>query len=102
MKHLVTLWIPVGLLSIWSIASFTRLVDPLFLPPPLSVAASLYRGVFYGTLGRDLTITIIRSLSGFTSAALLGIPLGLFVGRFQLLARATQPTIDFFRSVPAT
>lgn len=41
-------------------------------------------------------------LGRFGLAAIVGIPLGLLVGRSQVIARATQPTVDFFRSIPST
>jgi NitT/TauT family transport system permease protein len=59
-------------------------------------------GVSERGLARDLAATVARSLAGFALASILGIPLGLAVGRIPVLSRVTQPTIDFFRSVPAT
>jgi NitT/TauT family transport system permease protein len=87
---------------IWTIITITHFVDPLFLPTPLSVARSLILGFSSGQLALDLLATVARALVGFALSAAVGIPLGLLVGRIQLLARATQPTIDFFRSIPAT
>ena len=77
-------------------------MDPLFLSSPWAIADSLYRNLLSGPLARDLLATVIRSLVGFGLAAVIGVPLGLLVGRIPSLARATQPTIDFFRSIPAT
>ncbi|MEW6156572.1 MAG: ABC transporter permease [Verrucomicrobiota bacterium] len=102
MKHLATFWLPAGFLAVWSAASLGHFIDPLFLPAPWAVAKSLLAEFLNGSLARDFAATVVRSLVGFTAAAMLGVPLGLLVGRMPTLARATQPTIDFFRSVPAT
>jgi NitT/TauT family transport system permease protein len=102
LKRLVVIALPLGILAIWSLASVTKLVDPLFLSSPWAIADSLYRNLLSGSLTRDLLATVIRSLVGFGLAAVIGVPLGLLVGRIPSLARATQPTIDFFRSIPAT
>jgi ABC-type nitrate/sulfonate/bicarbonate transport system permease component len=102
MKKLTTVWLPVALLAAWSIGSGTKLADPLFLPAPWAVAKSLFSGLSQGAFLRDWLATVARSLSGFALASVVGVPLGLLVGRIPALCRATQPTIDFFRSVPAT
>lgn len=102
MRRLLLVALPLGILAIWSLASVSKLVDPLFLSPPWAIATSLYEGLFRGTLSRDLAATVGRSLLGFGLAGVIGVPLGLLVGRIPALARATQPTIDFFRSIPAT
>jgi NitT/TauT family transport system permease protein len=101
-KRLALLILPSALFIIWTIITITHFVDPLFLPTPLSVARSLILGFSSGQLALDLLATVARALVGFALSAAVGIPLGLLVGRIQLLARATQPTIDFFRSIPAT
>ena len=101
-KIVVCLSLPLFLLLLWCILSVSKLVDPLFLPTPWSVFVSMLKGLVSGGLAKDLLITSARSLTGFFFAVIIGVPLGLFVGRFKILAQATQPTIDFFRSIPAT
>jgi NitT/TauT family transport system permease protein len=98
----ISLWLPLGIILAWSVVSFGKIVDPLFLPTPWAVARSLFAGLTQGSLGRDFVATVGRSLVGFTAAGILGVPFGLLIGRSRMLAQATQPTIDFFRSVPAT
>jgi ABC-type nitrate/sulfonate/bicarbonate transport system permease component len=102
MKRLTTLWLPLALLTAWSIGSGTKVFDPLFLPPPWAVSKSLFVGVWHGEFLQDWLATVVRSLVGFALAGIVGIPVGLLVGRIPVLSRATQPTIDFFRSIPAT
>lgn len=102
-RKLLTIFaLPIGILLLWSAAAGTGFVDPLFLPTPWKVVYSLAIGFADGNLLLDLGATIWRSLVGFALAAFFGVPLGLLIGRIPILARATQPTIDFFRSIPAT
>lgn len=102
MKRLPIFILPIAILALWSAGSSFGVIDPLFLPTPWVVGKALVAGLFSGQLARDLLATILRSLAGFTLSALAGIPFGLLIGRIPVLARATQPTIDFFRSIPAT
>jgi NitT/TauT family transport system permease protein len=94
--------LPVLLLAVWAVITATRFVDPIFLPSPLAVGKSVVSWFTSGTLLKDLGMTLWRALSGFAISALIGVPAGLIVGRFKVIAAATQPTVDFFRSVPAT
>jgi NitT/TauT family transport system permease protein len=102
MKRLVFLALPVLLVASWSILAGLKIVDSIFLPTPWGVSVRLVDGLTSGTLTKDMLVTVARSLAGFVIAGAIGIPLGLLVGRIKTLAHATQPTIDFFRSIPAT
>jgi len=102
MRRIAFMILPMFLLAVWIALTGLRLVDAIFLPSPWAVAGSLLTGLISGDLFRDMLVTVARSLAGFLIAAVVGVPLGLLVGRIKLLASATQPTIDFFRSIPAT
>jgi NitT/TauT family transport system permease protein len=102
MKRIIFLILPLLLLAVWLLLTGLRLVDAIFLPTPWSVIESMVKGFISGSLAKDMFVTIGRSLAGFLIAAAIGVPLGLLVGRIKMLSNATQPTIDFFRSIPAT
>lgn len=102
MRRLAVLIVPVGLVALWSLVTALGMADPIFLPTPWAVVSSLVVGFASGELAEALGATLARSVAGFAVSAVLGIPLGLLIGRIKLLAHATQPTIDFFRSIPAT
>lgn len=94
--------VPIIILLVWQGVTSLKLIDPLFLPKPLTVVLTLFTGLFEGTLFYDLLVTIYRSLSGFMISCIVGIPSGLLIGRNKRLTKLLQPSIDFFRSVPAT
>lgn len=102
MKTLRVLILPFAIILCWTALSTANLIDPIFLPSPWRVATALFSGLASGDLIGDLFATLGRSLVGFFAAAVIGVPLGLLIGRAPELARTTQPTIDFFRSIPAT
>lgn len=102
MRRIIFLILPLFLLAVWSFLTAFKLVDAIFLPTPWSVISSMAKGLVAGSLAKHTIVTIARSLAGFFVAAAIGVPLGLLIGRIKLLAKATQPTIDFFRSIPAT
>lgn len=102
MNRLTSILLPAVLFFVWLFLSILGVIDHIFLPSPWSVAKSLIDGIFLGDLIKDTTITIARSAAGFLISSIIGIPLGLLIGRNKLAARIAAPTIDFFRSIPAT
>lgn len=102
MNRLAVTILPLTILLLWALLAGLQFVDPIFLPSPWAVAKSLVTGLVSDRLATDTLVTVMRAVVGFLIAAILGVPIGLLVGRVRLLAEATQPTIDFFRSIPAT
>jgi ABC-type nitrate/sulfonate/bicarbonate transport system permease component len=89
-----------ALLALWAIGNATGLIDKAILPPVAEVAANvvgiLARPEFFGAVGHTLS----DAVRGLLIAALLGIPLGILIGMFPSLDRATRMTVDFGRSFP--
>lgn len=92
------------LLAVWSIVS-QQSPD---LPGPIKTWASaveLFSDPFYINSPNDVGIgwNILNSLQrvgiGFLMAALVGIPLGFIIGRFEFISRMTSPIISLLRPV---
>ncbi len=94
--------LPILLIALWHILTVTGFIDPLFLPTPESVMHTLIAGLSSGELIGHSNATLLRSIGGFMVASAVGVPIGLLIGRSKLLSQLMQPTIDFFRSVPAS
>jgi len=61
------------------------------LAPPVSIPAP--------SLAFSAAITLLRVLAGFSSAALLGVPLGLLMGRLRTVHEAVSPLATMLRVV---
>jgi sulfonate transport system permease protein len=92
----------VGLLALWSIASYGQWVDPVLLPSPSSTFRSLWQGMDGGPLGFDFVKTVYRTAAATAIAAIIAIPLGIVLGSSEQLYRSLEFVIDFFRSTPAS
>jgi NitT/TauT family transport system permease protein len=99
---------PVLLVLLWHVAvaaTGTRLI-----PSPWQVAVMMYDFSFGGVYDDAFSATILihvwksmtRVYGGFFLAALLGIPLGLMIGRLKLLRQLLDPTISVLRPIPVT
>jgi NitT/TauT family transport system permease protein len=92
----------VGLLLIWALAVWTRLVDPVLLPSPAATFRAMWTGMTSGKLGLDFVKTVERTIAATAIAAVIAIPLGILLGSSEKLYRSVEFVIDFFRSTPAS
>ncbi|WP_018608986.1 nitrate ABC transporter permease [Uliginosibacterium gangwonense] len=92
------------LLGIWSIVSMTN----KGIPTPQTVwhaAVVLFSDPFYSNgpndqgIGWNILSSLRRVGIGFGIAAMVGIPMGFLLGRFQFLSRALDPIISLLRPV---
>lgn len=60
----------------------------------------LHNGYRTTTLGEDILATLGRCLGGFGLAAIVGVPLGLWMGRSRALAASLDYIIQFMRPLP--
>src|SRR5450432_243725 len=99
---------PILLVLIWDRAvalSGTRLI-----PSPYQVAVMMYDFSFGGVYDDAFSGTILihiwksvqRVYGGFFLAALIGIPLGMLIGRIKILRQLLDPTISLLRPIPVT
>jgi len=99
---------PILLVFLWHLAVIqtgTRLV-----PSPRQVGVMMYDFAFGGVYDDAFSGTILthiwksmqRVYGGFFLAALIGIPLGLMIGRIKVLRHLLDPTISLLRPIPVT
>jgi NitT/TauT family transport system permease protein len=85
----------------WATLSATGIVNPVFLPGPLSVLARI--GTWYSNddLLGDIWISTVRVVSGWALSALIALPMGLFIGTYRSVQALLEPLTDFIRYMPA-
>jgi NitT/TauT family transport system permease protein len=89
-------------LVIWSILTYGGFVDALFLPPPgrvFQAGVDLFLEFGFTT---DIFNSTYRVMVGFIIAAIIGVPLGLIMGTFQVAEALTKPVVGFIRYMPAS
>ena len=80
------------------------------IPSPRQVAVMMYDFSFGGIYDDAFSATILthiwksmtRVYGGFFLAAIIGIPLGLMIGRMKMLRQLLDPTINLLRPIPVT
>jgi sulfonate transport system permease protein len=93
------LWLPVTAVAVWWFASEGS-TSPFF--PPLRVIVEAFRDNWlFERIEPDLVPSLARFGAGLAIAAVAGILVGLLLGLWTPARRATAPTVDFLRSIPA-
>lgn len=87
-------------LAFWEIAG--RILGKLFLAPPTEVAAALAEVTLTGELVLATLVSAQALAVGFAAAVLVGIPLGMFMGRFESVERFFEPYISAFFVTPVS
>jgi NitT/TauT family transport system permease protein len=91
--------LPLALLLLaWELAVQAKVYPPVLLPPPSKVLMVFVED-WEVVLG-NAAASIGRVTVGITLAFLFAVPLGLMIGRYQLLDTMTDWSIQIFRSIP--
>jgi NitT/TauT family transport system permease protein len=82
--------------------------NPIYLPAPHEVARAFYKAFTTEPkrhsekwLHESLWQSIQVIFWGFVLSSVLGVPLGIMAGTYDLIARLFEPFVEFFRYLPA-
>jgi NitT/TauT family transport system permease protein/taurine transport system permease protein len=90
----------IGFLA-WQFLS-TFVFNPFLIPPPLVVIRTAIPMVMSGEIFADVYISMVRVLVGFVTGSLVGITMGVLLGRLQLLHDLFDPIIELLRYLSPT
>ena len=99
---------PLLLILVWDRA--VAMTGTRLIPSPYQVAVMMYDFTFGGIYDDAFSGTILthiwksmqRVYGGFLLAAVIGIPLGMMLGRIKVLRQLLDPTISVLRPIPVT
>ncbi|MBQ1526167.1 MAG: ABC transporter permease [Lachnospiraceae bacterium] len=74
--------------------------EDILLPGPLKTAKGSLEIILNGKLFKFALISMRRVYIGWAVGCLVGIPLGILIGRIELIRGFFEPCINFFRFVP--
>lgn len=89
-------------LAIWFVVTEAGLIQPFFLPSPVSVAKRLFEMVAFEGYLRDVWSSTFRVFGGFLIAAAVAIPIGILIGNFPFFRSLLEPILSTARYLPAT
>jgi len=86
------------LLTKYRVVFFVRFTN---VPSPLSVYESFTKAIHDPKFLLHIALSCRRIVLGFSMAALVGVPLGLVMGRFKLVHEVIFPVSEVLRPIPA-
>jgi len=89
------------LLGLWEIAPRAGWVEPSLIPPISKVARAWWALLENGQLWDNTQASLVRAVSGFTIAVLIGIPLGIVLAWNRWLNQLVDPVLELFRNTAA-
>lgn len=89
-----------GVFVVWAWLSHREWVNPVFLPTPQAVWKAAREIFGDEKLWLDIKLSFFRVTGGFLLAAVLGVPLGLWMGSFKVVEALLQPITEFIRYIP--
>ncbi len=97
LKLSLPIFVLFGALLLWYIISYLNLFPAYAFPSPGAVFNSFQEELLAGRLINDIIASLWRVAIGFVVAAVLGIPIGLWMGQSLITRQAFVPMLNFFR-----
>jgi NitT/TauT family transport system permease protein len=85
---------------IWSSLSYTKFIQPFFLPTPTQIIFSIFQLFTSFNFATDIIISFYRITVGFTLAIIIAVPLGILVGSIKSIEATLEPVVAFIRYIP--
>jgi ABC-type nitrate/sulfonate/bicarbonate transport system permease component len=98
-KLLPYLYAAVGVVAVWWAVVLIFKPHMSLLPSPLLTARTFVQLVASGELPRDAAYSVFRVLAAWSLAAVVAVPLGFAMGRWQRLERVLDPVVELFRPI---
>ncbi len=89
-----------GLLAIWELAARLGWIDPLFVSSPVEIVDKLLSMIADGSIWPHLLASAEIAGLGFGLSVLVGVPLGLAMGRSELLRSSLDPFTTALNAAP--
>lgn len=94
----LALALPIVLLTVWWLATDAS-TDP-YIPPLREIFATFPETWTTDRLVDDVVPSLLRLLTGYALAVLLGVGLGVVIGSFRVVRGVLEPVLEFFRAIP--
>lgn len=91
----------VFLMVVWEAFARSGLFSQAITPPLTSIAKTTWRIMLDGTLPKNAMYTLGRVLIGLSLACLIGIPVGMLMGRVRAAERFFLPLISVLMPIPS-
>jgi sulfonate transport system permease protein len=100
-QRLLPWLVPLGLITLWQMASSLGWLSTRVLPAPLEVVTAAWTLTASGELWTHVKVSAGRALAGLAVGGGLGLLLGLLTGSSRMAETLLDSTIQMVRNIPA-
>jgi ABC-type nitrate/sulfonate/bicarbonate transport system permease component len=90
--------LPAVLFAVWFVATDSS--ESFYVPPLRRILTAFADTWTPARLRTDVVPSLLRLVAGYLLAVLLGITLGVLIGRYRRLRATLEPVLEFFRAIP--
>lgn len=90
---------PLFIVVVCEIIGRNLLIDPFFFPPPSKMLEALFDMTASGEVFPHIGVSIVRAMSGYIIAAIMGLTIGILVAWSQLFENIFDPLIELIRPI---
>ena len=101
LKNYSTILAFVVFLAIWELVSRSRLFNINLFPPPTKIWKTFLDSFATGEFVKDVSISLIRAILGFSIGSAVGICLGILTGRITIFRLTIGQIAHFLRNIPS-
>ena len=94
------LGIAVVLLALVAWELVARAKSSIYIPPVTTIATTFVHEWFSSQFREHAIPSLIRMISGYCIASLLGVAVGVLIGAYRPLFRMLDPFLQFLRAIP--
>lgn len=103
-KHPNLFWLApcfsfLAILMLWGLMTSDANWNTLKFPGPVQTATSMWELIESGALVKHTVASLFRVTLGFYLAVLLGVPVGIILGRLEIARQFLNPVINFLRPI---
>jgi ABC-type nitrate/sulfonate/bicarbonate transport system permease component len=95
---LTEIWLPAALVALWYATSAGS--TSAYFPPLGTMLASFREDWLFGHVSTDLVPSLMILTTGYATALMVGICLGVALGLLRETERATRPLLEALRAIP--
>lgn len=100
MRKIKGLILPLVIILIWIIVVNLHLVNNYIVPSPKIVLVAAYEMLISGELLRNLMVSFLRVIVGFTITFIIAFPLAILLGSKPNIIPYIEPFLEFMRHIP--
>ncbi|NNN19855.1 MAG: ABC transporter permease [Acidimicrobiaceae bacterium] len=99
-KQRIARWIAVlVVVGLWQLSGLY--LKPIFISTPTAIIGSFFRLILDGRLPKAFFQSLSEMLAGIIIAAIVGVGVGLLMGRVRIIERAFEPLVAFGNATPS-